>query len=371
MKIFYLPDLGEGLPDAEIQEWYVKVGDSVKTDDPLVSMETAKAIVDVPAPFSGKVAVLHGKPGDIVKTGTPLISFESDGEKREDAGTVVGHLESHAGVVEEQMKIIKSDKSAQTSVKASSVVKGLAERLGVNITQVTGTGRNGMITAKDVQLAVAHPPVKEGYSQIKGSRRMMLASMTHSRDEVCPVSVFDDADISAWRDGEDISARMVRALVTAAKAEPALNASFDALSQSHKFNDAVHVGIAMDTEEGLFVPVIHDAQTLDLKSIRQHIDTLKKEVHARSVSPEKLHGATITLSNFGKFGGRYATPIVVSPQLAIVATGPKSLDAVVKDNKICACSRIPLSLTFDHRAVTGGEATRFLSIMMKDLEKAK
>jgi len=371
MKIFYLPDLGEGLPDAEIQEWYVKVGDEVKTDAPLVSMETAKAIVDVPAPFSGKIAVLHGKPGDIIKTGTPLVSFESTGEQRQDAGTVVGKLESHAGVVEEQMKIIKSDKSSQSSVKASAVVKGLAERLGVNIAQIKGSGRNGMITAKDVQLAVAQPALKEGYTPIKGSRRMMLVSMTHARDEICPVTVFDDADLSAWREDEDISARMVRALVVAAKAEPALNASFDAPSQSHKLNDDVHVGIAMDTNEGLFVPVIHHAEKLNPKQIREQLETLKASVHSRSVKPEDLHGATITLSNFGKFGGRYATPIVVSPQLAILANGPKRLDPVVKNNEVVVCPRMPLSLTFDHRAVTGGEATRFMGALIKDLEKAE
>ncbi|MFI4956235.1 MAG: dihydrolipoamide acetyltransferase family protein [Gammaproteobacteria bacterium] len=371
MKIFYLPDLGEGLPDAEIQEWYVKVGDVVKTDDPLVSMETAKAIVDVPAPFSGKIAVLHGKQGDIIKTGTPLVSFEATGEQRQDAGTVVGHLESHSGVVEEQMKIIKSDASSRNSAKASAVVKGLAARLGVNIMQVTGTGRNGMITAKDVQLLAAHPALKEGFTPIKGSRRMMLASMTHARNEVCPVTVFDDADISAWEKGQDISARMVRALVVAANAEPALNASFDAATQSHKINKDVHVGIAMDTDEGLFVPVIHHAEKLNATQIREQLETLKISVRSRTVKPEDLHGSTITLSNFGKFAGRYATPIVVPPQLAIVANGPKRLDAVVKNNEVVVCPRMPLSLTFDHRAVTGGEATRFMGALIQDLEKAE
>lgn len=368
MKTFYLPDLGEGLPDAEIQEWYVKVGDVIKTDQPMVSMETAKAILDVPAPFAGKVAVLHGKHGDIIKTGSPLISFESDGEQRQDTGTVVGHLETHAGVLEEKMKIIKSTAQANTA-KAAPVVKALATRLGVDIMQLHGTGRNGMITAKDVKDAAQVHALKPGFTLLKGSRRMMLASMTQARNDVCAVTVFDDADLSAWGEKVDFTARMVRALVRAATAEPMLNASFDAHTQSFKLNDTVHVGIAMDTDEGLFVPVIHDAQTLDQKAIRDRINALKISVHARSIHPDDLHGGTITLSNFGVFAGRYATPIVVPPQLAIIATGPRRMDAVVKNNAVVVCPRLPLSLSFDHRAVTGGEATRFMGVMIQDLEK--
>jgi pyruvate dehydrogenase E2 component (dihydrolipoamide acetyltransferase) len=194
--------------------------------------------------------------------------------------------------------------------------------------------------------------------------------MSAARDETCPVSVFDDADLSAWSSDTDISARMVRALVTAAKAEPALNATFDANTVSRKFNDAVHIGIAMDTEEGLFVPVIHHAETLSQDAIRIKINAYKNSVRDRSISPEDLHGATITLSNFGKFAGRYATTVIVPPQLAIIATGPKRIDARVKNNVICACPLLPLSLTFDHRAITGGEATRFMGILIADLEKA-
>lgn len=369
MKTFHLPDLGEGLPDAEIHEWFVKVGDVVTVDQPLVSMETAKAIVDVPAPYGGKITLLHGKVGDVIKTGAPLISFDG-AEQREDTGTVVGELQSQTGVLKENIKIIKSKRTA-VDVKAAPIVKALATRLGIDIAQLHGTGRDGMITAHDVKTAAEQAAIPEGFTPLKGSRRMMLVSMTHARDEICPVTVFDDADISTWTQGADYTARLVRAMVVASHTEPMLNASFDAPSQSYQVNAHVNIGIAMDTDEGLFVPVIHHAESLDLSAIRARVDTLKKNVRERSIAPADLHGSTITLSNFGVFAGRYATPIIVSPQLAILASGPKRMDPVVKHDQVCICPRIPLSLTFDHRAVTGGEATRFLRAVIHDLEKAE
>ncbi len=369
MKIFYLPDLGEGLPDAEIHEWHVKVGDTVKKDDNLVSVETAKALIDVPSPFDGKIAILHGDSGDIIKTGSPLVSFEGTAENREDAGTVVGKLESHAGILEEKMMIIKSKHQEKISAKATPTIKALALKLNVDITTITGTGNAGMITAADVKSASQHTEPKEGFTLLKGFRRAMFHTMSLSREETCPVSVFDDADLSAWQDDTDISARMVRALVVACTSEPALNATLDTSTQSQKFNTAVHVGIAMDTEEGLFVPVIHHAEKLSLKEIRQKINEYKKKVHDRTIASENLHGATITLSNFGKFAGRYATTVIVPPQVAIIATGPKRVEPKVKNDVICACQILPLSLTFDHRAITGGEATRFMGILLHDLEK--
>lgn len=149
MNIFNLPDLGEGLPDAEIHEWFVKEGDTVKADQPLVSMETAKAVVDVPCPQSGTIAKLYGKPGDVIKTGEPLVAFVSTTEKPADKGTVVGNLEESTDVVEDNF-IIGSQRSSQR-VKTTPAVRMLAKKLGVDLSSLKGSGDNGVITREDVQ----------------------------------------------------------------------------------------------------------------------------------------------------------------------------------------------------------------------------
>lgn len=374
MKQFILPDLGEGLPDAEIREWHVKVGDKVKTDDVLVSMETAKAVVDVPAPFAGTIEKLHGDEGDIIKVGSVLVSFEGSGEApREDSGTVVGVLTEQEGVLDENVTIIKTQRGDTAHVKATPAVKALAQRLGINLNHIQGTGRNGMITPADIKSAQNNVSAPEGFDAIKGSRRMMIKAMSDSHAQVCPVSIFDDADISAWNKHQDITTRLIRAVIHACQKEPAMNASFDSNAQARRMNHHVNLGIAVDSEEGLFVPVIHEADEIirDPKKMRAVIDEYKSTIRDRSIEPEKLSGATITLSNFGTFAGRYATPIVSPPQVAIIGCGSLRQDVVAKDGKPTVVPILPLSVTFDHRAVTGGESTRFMGALIKDLSLAE
>lgn len=373
MKAFNLPDLGEGLPDAEIRQWHIKVGDTVNVDDVLVSMETAKAVVDVPSPYHGVIAKLHGEVNDIVRTGKPLVSFESDEEHREDGGTVVGKLESHEGVYEESMMIIKSNSSSPSNIKATPAVKALAQRMGVDLTALIGTGPHHMITVSDVKHAQTHGQAPEGFELIKGSRRMMMQAMRESHVQICPVTLFDDADISAWKGKQDMSVRIIRAVVKACQTEPSLNATYDDISSSRRMNVDVNLGLAVDSVEGLFVPVIHHAQTLldSPAQLRNIIDEYKKSIHDRSIDASKFAHATITLSNFGTFAGRYATPVVVPPQVAIIGTGSKREVILAKNGQPCVATILPLSLTFDHRAVTGGESTRFLAAVMQDLSLEK
>lgn len=368
MKHFKLPDLGEGLPDAEIREWYVKVGDSIKIDTPLVAMETAKAVVEVPSPFTGVVEKLHGQPGDTIKVGAVLVSFE--GEARQDEGTVVGKLESTGGVVEETATIIKSSSRAAQHFKATPAVKALANRLGVDLSVIKGTGPNGMITAQDVKGGQHQGEPLEGYELIKGSRRVMMTTMAQSHAQVSPVTIFDDADISDWSKDEDISVRLIRAIVEACEAEPSMNATFDGGAGARRMNPNVNLGLAVDSDEGLFVPVIHDANLLDAKALRAQINEFKISLKDRSIEPAKLTGATITFSNFGTFAGSYATPVVVPPQVAIIGSGAKREKMLVKAGKPAVSTVIPLSITFDHRAVTGGEATRFMGVLIQSLRKA-
>lgn len=368
MNIFKLPDLGEGLPDAEIHEWFVKEGDTVKADQPLVSMETAKAVVDVPCPQDGTIVKFFGKPGDVIKTGDPLVAFAAESAAVKDKGTVVGNLEESKEVSEDNFIV---GASSSSRVKTTPAVRMLAKKLHVDLSTLKGTGEHGVITKADVE-RVANEKSKpgEGYEPLRGVRRAMLHSMVQSHQEVVPVSIFDEADINHWKEKTDITVRLIRAITFACSKEPSLNAWFDTTHNARRCFSDLNLGLAMDNEEGLFVPVIHNAATHSDKDLRQVINEYKRLVAERALPQEKLKGATITLSNFGKFAGRFASPIIVPPMVAIVAVGRLYEGAVSVSGKIESHRLLPLSLSFDHRAVTGGEATRFLGHVIKELEKA-
>lgn len=370
MIIFNLPDLGEGLPDAEIHEWFVKEGDKVSIDQPLVSVETAKAVVDVPCPQAGIIEKLFAKVGELVKTGAPLVGFqENEKAEKSDKGTVVGSLEESQDLSEDRFSIGSSGQTSRP--KASAKVRMLAQKLKVDLSSINGSGEHGFITQEDVEAAAKKSTsLAHGFEPLRGVRRAMCTSMQHSHQEVVPVSLFDEADIHNWSKDSDISVRLIQAIIFATKKEPTLNAWFDGKNQARKCFEEVHLGLAIDSEHGLFVPVIHNAETHSKQELRRLINEYKKAVESRSIPTEKLTGATITLSNFGKFAGRFASPIIVPPMVAILAVGRLYEAAVVHQGHIQAHRMLPLSLSFDHRAVTGGEATRFLAALIHSLEEA-
>ena len=465
-KAFNLPDLGEGLPDATIVEWYVKVGDTIRLDDNLVSMETAKAVVDVPSPVSGKVLKLAGAAGDIVVTGTMLAEFEidpslpqraegqdtghhhggghgpgtpdpapdhrvvasSDGGaiaatntpqpetkpaaeeagKRQDAGTVVGAMQTSDAVRSEAAVAVGG-------VKAVPAVRAMARKLGVDIARVSASGPDGVVSMEDVKRAAADGSAKAGAApvqravdapvqglaaqpqaaqrstlsqsgkpmrtqppgvaasgqpeQLKGVRRNMARVMADAHAQVVPTTLVDDADLHAWIGKQDITARLVRAIVAGCKDVPALNGWFDGGSLTRTLHPHVDLGIAVDTDDGLFVPALRNADMLDAQGVRAGIKRLRAQVEDRSIPMAELAGYTISLSNFGMFAGRYATPVVVPPCVAIIGAGKLCHDVVAVMGGIEVHRRIPISLTFDHRACTGGEAARFLKALLDDLAR--
>ncbi|HSW70071.1 MAG TPA: dihydrolipoamide acetyltransferase family protein [Gammaproteobacteria bacterium] len=367
MKIFHLPDLGEGLAEAEIHEWYVKEGDVVKVDQPMVSMETAKAVVDVPAPEAGKIVKLYGKKGDIIPTHAPLVEFES-GEipAEKDKGTVVGSLEESTTLLNEGEMIIGSARKT-SAAKAMPAVRQLAKQLNVELSAVIPTGPQGQITENDVKKASGSKSRLTGNVEtLQGVRRSMAIVMTQSHQEIVPVTIVDDADVTKIK--SDFTAHLIQAIVSAAKAEPSLNAWYDGKNMERCLHQEVNIGLAMDTEEGLFVPVLKNVANKKAEDLRAMIDDCKKSVRSRAIAPSDLQGATITLSNFGTIAGRYANPVIVPPMVAILGCG-KVRDEVCARDGIMEIRRIaPLSLTFDHRVVTGGEATRFLAAVIKYLE---
>ena len=196
----------------------------------------------------------------------------------------------------------------------------------------------------------------------------MAVRMAEAGAAVVPATVTDEADVTAWSKQTPITARLVLALAAGCGVEPALNAALDGRTMTRRLNLSVHVGLAVDTRDGLFVPVLHDVHAADAESVSTRLETLLEAVTARTIAPDALRGATITLSNFGTIGGRFASLIVVPPQVAILGAG-RIHPTVVPDGDGFATRRmLPLSLTFDHRAVTGGEAARFLAAVIAYLE---
>jgi 2-oxoisovalerate dehydrogenase E2 component (dihydrolipoyl transacylase) len=398
MTTFRLPDLGEGLAEAEIVAWHVKEGDAVTADQPMASVETDKAVVEVPSPFTGRIVKLYAKAGDVVSTGKPLVDFElppgtpeprsnhnhtEQARPSGDAGTVVGFMPvSDREWIERAGSDRHQTASTRLRVRAAPSVRMLAKKLEVNLGTVGATGRGGLITIDDVlnasdfkrqgRPAYRMPALSEqlagDFETLRGPRRAMAHSMSISRDEIALCTVFDDADLHAWPQGTDITSRAIRAMVAGVKAAPTLNAIFDPNGPSRRAFEQVHLGIAVDVGDKLFVPVIRNAETLSLAELRTEVKRLKEATRNRSIAPEELRDYTITLSNFGTIAGSYATPLVVPPTVAILGTGKMRREVVATDNGIEAHKRMPLSLSFDHRCITGGEACRFLAAVIEDLE---
>ncbi len=403
MKTYNLPDLGEGLAEAEIVRWHVNSGDHVKIDEPMLAVETAKAIVEVPSPFSGVIKATHGKPGDTVATGALLVEFETD--PAADSGTVVGRMPTsdedffteHSSNGDGSAAV--NDAAPQTArVRAVPAARALAQRLGIDLTQVRGTGRGQLVTVDDVLRASPtaartvgtpaspqsgfdavgaapspHEPITTppGHvEQLRGPRRAMAQSMALARDNVMGCTLFDDADLHDWHDNQDITSRILRAISAGCAAEPGLNAWFDGTAQTRRTHSHIDVAIAVDTPEGLIAPVIRNIAGRPVAELRHDVDKLKRNTFERTVTPEELRNFTFMLSNFGMIAGRYATPVVVPPAVAILGSGRLSHDVVAtKGGAIEAHLRMPLSLTFDHRCVTGGEAARFMAAVIRDLQK--
>lgn len=362
MKHFKLPDLGEGLQEAEIVEWHVKAGDSVRADQRLVSVETAKALVDIPAPYDGVVGKLFGAEGDILHVGEPLVGFEGE---EADAGTVVGRLEGGGSALEDRFFIGAAPSTREhLAPRATPAVRQFARQQGVELAGLSGSGPDGLITRADVEAAAQGARERFGGERLRGVRRSMALNMARSHAEVVPVTIYGDADLHRWKTARDPLIRLAQALAEACRAEPTLNAWFDGASLSLKLHERLDLGIAVDTPDGLFVPVLRDVGARSAEDLRAGMRRLREDVQARSIPPAEMLGATLTLSNFGTLFGRYANPVVVPPQVAILGAGGIRDEVVAWRGEMAIHPILPLSLTFDHRAATGGEAARFLKVLV-------
>lgn len=365
MKTFHLPDLGEGLKEVEIVDWHVSIGDHVVVDQPLVSVETDKAVVEVPSPYSGTISALHGAAGDIIPVSHPLVDF--DEATQADKGSVVGSMPATPEMIEDR----ETEYVTQARVKAMPAVRALARKLGVDLLAVDATAPNNTITAEDVERcarAMASGPLAE---PMRGVRRAMAHKISQAHAEIAPAAIYDEADVEAWIDSGDVTVRLVHAVVAGCRASPTLNAWYSAQDMTLRINTKIDLGIAINTDDGLFVAVMRDVANRGDTDLRRGLDGLKRDVAARTIPLEETRGATITVSNFGVFGvGRFANLVVVPPQVAIVGAGPIKPRPVVVNGALTVHRTLPLSLTFDHRVATGMEAARFLKAMLEALGSA-
>jgi 2-oxoisovalerate dehydrogenase E2 component (dihydrolipoyl transacylase) len=358
---FTLPDLGEGLEEAEIVTWLVNEGDHVVANQPLVSVETDKAVVEIPSPWSGTIARRFGAKGDLIKVGAALVEYSEGADT--DTGTIVGEVQRS-----EPAREVEAPGRAK-GLQVLPAIRALARKLDVDLNLVQGSGAGGMITRADVERAARSLTEAGPAEPLKGMRRAMAQRMAIAHAQVVPTTVIDEADINAWSKETDITIRLVQAMAAACKAEPSLNAWYNAEASERRLLSRVDVGIAVDLEGGLLVPVLRNVGERDRADLRTGLNRMRADAAARSIPPEELRGATITLSNFGMIGGRFASLVVVPPQVAIVGAGRAERRVVVNNDQQVVHRMLPLSLTFDHRAVTGGEAARFLAALKSSLEK--
>ncbi|WP_119273229.1 dihydrolipoamide acetyltransferase family protein [Taklimakanibacter deserti] len=349
MSAFRLPDLGEGLVEAEIVQWHVSPGDHVVVDQPLVSVETAKAVVELPSPQAGRIASTLGKVGDVVRVGDILVEY-SEGGEIEKAG-IVGDL-------------------PQSAIKASPAVRAKAAALSLDLSRVKGTGPDGTITLQDLEAQQAGGQA-ENLVRLTPARRSMASNMSRAHAEVVPATVTEEADVSAWPATEDVTLKLIGAIVSALQAHPALGAWYDAKAQTLRLHQTINLGIAHDTPEGLFVPVLRDAGSRSAAELRRDLDGMKRKIADRTIGAADMLGATFTLSNFGTIAGLHAELVLMPPQVAILGSGRIVERPLLYQGKVAPGRVMPLSLTFDHRALTGGEAARFLREVVEFLQSGK
>ena len=404
MYEFKFPDVGEGITEGEIVKWVVKEGDKVKEDDVLGQIETDKAVVDIPSPKSGTILKIHIKEGEIVKVGETLVTIGEESEKisekkkeikKEERKTtsVVGSLEE----AEEEIPIIKESKVVkEKEVLAMPYVRKLAKELNVDITRIKGSGKDSRITEEDIRNAKVEkleekkPEFKivkkydiYGYVErvpLKGVRKTIARNMIRSSNEIAAVTSMDDVDItklSEIREKEKKIAEekgvkltflpfIIKAVITALKEHPYLNSSLE--NEEIILKKYYNIGVAIDTEYGLLVPVVKGVEQKSILDIAKEIFSLADKARNRKIDLADLKGGTFTITNYGSIGGNYGTPIINYPEAAILGLG-RIFDRVMSINKRLEVRKIlPLSLTFDHRILDGAEAARFLNKLKGYLE---
>lgn len=370
---FRLPDIGEGLTEGEVVRWLIPVGGLVETDGALVEVETDKAVVEIPSPYGGVVLHHGAAEGETVQVGSILAVIGEPGET----------WTSGPGEEVSTGRPVETKTGTPTSrVQALPVVRKLAKELGVDLASVRGSGPQGRITREDILRSVATEPegpvvAEEERIQMSRLRRTIAEHMERSWREIPHVTTFDDVDASqmlatrnaiAKRTGRPVplEALIVKAVVPVLQHYPEFNATLDGdeLVLHHRYD----IGIAVDTPEGLIVPVVKGADAMGMSELFAEVLRLSQASKDRSLVPDEVVGATFTISNIGALGGGHGTPIIPYGTTAVLSIGRAIEKPVVRDGTITIAPMAPLSLSYDHRVIDGGLGRRFVAALIENFE---
>jgi pyruvate/2-oxoglutarate dehydrogenase complex dihydrolipoamide acyltransferase (E2) component len=344
---FKLPDLGEGLTEGEIARWLVSEGQEIAEDDPLVEIQTDKTTVEIPSPAAGTVTSILVDEGKVVPVGTVLVVIggEPDGERPSTATKV-------------------APPKGPAKAKVTPLVRRIAQELGVDLDSLTGTGPHGRITEDDVR-GVASP--SEGRREpLRGVRRVIAEHMARAHREVPAVTWVEECDFSGM-DLKQLVPVALKACAETLKEFPELNARLE--RDEIVFLDRYDLGVAVQTDDGLIVPVVRDCATRSVEELATDVARLAESARAGTLKPEELRGSTFTVTSAGKLGGLLQTPIVNYPEVAILSIGRIGPRPVVRDGQVVAAQIGYISLTFDHRVVDGARAAEFGLAVIRRLER--
>ncbi|MGA7826564.1 MAG: dihydrolipoamide acetyltransferase family protein [Geobacteraceae bacterium] len=375
---FILPDLGEGITEAEIRKWLVKAGDTVQEHQPVVEVETDKAVVEVPTPRAGKVLSLERGEGEMVSVGETLLTIAEEGEAlvtKPRSVSVVGELP-------------EAEEAPPSHVLATPAVRALAREKGISLEGIPGTGPRGSITREDLLSAGKERGMADDETgeveriPFRGLRRTIARNLLKSHQMTVCVTGMEEVDVTElWnlrvRENAGLDARgihltyfpfIIKAVQHALREHPYLNASVDEDGDSIILKKYCNIGFAVDTAEGLIVPVLRNVENKTIIDLARELEALSERARERTITLPEMKGSSFTISNFGQFGGGFATPIINYPDVAILGCGRISDKPWVVKGELAIRKILPLSLTFDHRVTDGGDATRFLSRVASYLE---
>jgi pyruvate dehydrogenase E2 component (dihydrolipoamide acetyltransferase) len=325
---FKLPDLGEGLTEGEIARWLVQEGQEIAEDDPLVEIATDKTTVEIPSPAGGVVSKIVVGEGEVVPVGTVLVVIGGDGKQAEPKG---------------------GDR-----VRATPLVRRLAEELGVDLATITGTGPQGRITEQDVRGGAA--PREGRREPIRGIKRQMFEHLARAHREIPPVTWVEECDFTGV-DTKQLVPLVLKAAAESLKEFPELNARIE--GDELVYLDRYDIGIAVQTEQGLVVPVVRSCDTRSLEELGADVQRLAESANAGTLKPEELRDGTFTVTSAGKSSGLFTTPLVNHPQVAILGVYRIAERPVVRDGEIVVRKMGNVSVTFDHRVIDGRRAADF------------
>jgi len=345
---FKLPDLGEGLTEGEIARWLVSEGQEVAEDDPLVEIQTDKTTVEIPSPAAGKVARILVAEGDVVAVGTVLVVIGEDGAEPSSAATQ-GRTQ---GQTQGQSPAVETGR-----VRATPLVRRMADELGVDLATVEATGPQSRVTEEDVRRAASGAEPEEGRREpLRGVRRLVAEHMARAHREVPPVTWVEECDFGAVELKRLVPATL-KAVAESLREFPELNARLE--GEGIVYLDRYDLGIAVQTDQGLVVPVVRGCDEKSLDELEAEVTRLADAARAGKLKPEELRGSTFTVTSAGKLGGLLTTPIVNHPEVAILSIGRIAERPVVRDGEIKARPVGTIAVTFDHRVIDGARAAEF------------